>query len=64
MLEGLIRIDELAKLAGLTIGSAYNYHADRKYDFPEHHLKIGQILFWKQSTAAAWAREHKKRHRR
>jgi hypothetical protein len=64
MLEGLVRLDEFAKPAGLTIGSAYQYHAYRKYDFPEHCLKIGQILFWKRSTAVAVAREHKKRHRR
>ncbi|QWG18714.1 hypothetical protein KMZ68_02105 [Bradyrhizobium sediminis] len=56
-------MDELAKLAGVTLGTAYQYHAYKMYDFPKHHGKVGQILFWKRSTAEAWARKHKKRSR-
>ena len=64
MMSGYLRMNEVAELAGLTVGTAYQYHAGRLYDFPEHHLKIGQIKFWKRSTAAAWARKHRKRIRR
>lgn len=64
MIEGYLTMNELAELAGLTTGTAYQYRNKGQYDFPAHDMKIGQILFWRRSTAIAWARKHKKRNRR
>jgi hypothetical protein len=64
MLKGYATMNELAEMADLTVGSAYQYRNKRQYDFPEHTMKIGQILLFKLSTARAWARKHRKRTRR
>jgi predicted DNA-binding transcriptional regulator AlpA len=64
MLEGFVTLKEVADMAGLTVATAYQYRNKGQYDFPEHNLRVGQILFWKRATAAAWARKHKKRSRR
>ncbi len=59
MIPGFIRIDEVAKLAGLTLGSAYLYHAQGLYDFPRHGLQIGNVKFWRRSVVIAWVRKRK-----
>jgi predicted DNA-binding transcriptional regulator AlpA len=64
MMSGFLRINEVAALAEITTGTAYQYNSKRQYGFPEHDARIGPVKFWKSSTAVAWARKHKKRNRR
>jgi predicted DNA-binding transcriptional regulator AlpA len=61
MLEGYVTMNELAELAKLSVGTAYQYRHKGQYEFPEPNLRLGQILLWKRSTAIAWARNHRKR---
>ena len=64
MTREFVRISEFARIAGMTVGSCYTYHAKGLHGFPTPDMTIGVVHFWRRSKAAAWARGRKKARRR
>jgi predicted DNA-binding transcriptional regulator AlpA len=64
MNKDLIRISEFAKIAGMTVGTCYVYHAKSLYKFPPADVTVGVVCFWKRSKATAWSNRRKARARR
>ena len=49
-----VRISEFARLAGLTIGSLYNYNGDSRYGMPAPVAAVGATKFWSRKEVRAW----------
>jgi predicted DNA-binding transcriptional regulator AlpA len=55
-----IRIGEVARLAGLTVGTCYTYNATRSFEMPLPCRAIGATKFWSRMQVMAWIRSRKR----
>jgi predicted DNA-binding transcriptional regulator AlpA len=55
-----IRIGEVARLAGLTEATCYNYNATRGFGVPMPCRAIGATKFWSRQEVMAWIRSRQR----
>jgi excisionase family DNA binding protein len=57
MAAGLVTVDDIAELLGVSRRTIERYLADEDLDFPEPAASFGRVRVWKRRDVERWAKK-------